>query len=103
MTQLQAKDRDGKSRQYPVYMDGLTKADVDWIIKFAQETLNVNPSFAVVLRAALSHYRSYLMAEPAFIKDLDKLTEFIQNNRDLMFFAAGRPERASDERYMTIE
>jgi hypothetical protein len=102
-TQLQAKDRDGGYCRYPMNYDSLMKADIDWLVEFANENLNVNPSLSVVLRAALSHYRSYLQGRAASLRGLEDLTEFIQSQRDLMFTVSGRPEKARDRRYMTNE
>ena len=100
-TKLQARNRDGQQIRYPIHLDGIAQADLDYLTKFAQDNLNVAPSVSVIIRAALSHYRSFLMAQPAFIKDVEALAEFIQEHRDLLFFVAGRSERASDARYFT--
>ncbi|WP_319526515.1 hypothetical protein [uncultured Desulfosarcina sp.] len=100
-TKLQAKNRDGKRQVYPIHLDGVTQYDIDWLYKFAVENLNVSPSVSVIIRAALSHYCSFLMAQAAGIRDLDMLGQFIQENRDLLFTVAGRPEKAYDKRYHT--
>ncbi len=102
-TQLQAKNRGYGNDRYPVTMDGPTKSDADWLIQFAQDNLNVNPSLTVVVRAALSHYRSFLMAQATCLGNLEMLTQFIQENRDLLFFVSGRPEQAYDRRYETMK
>ena len=62
--QLQAKNRDGgRNKQYATNIDSITLADINWLAKFAQDNLNLNPSLSVVLRAALSHYGSFLMSK----------------------------------------
>jgi hypothetical protein len=100
-TQLQARNRDGKQIRYPIHLDGVAQYDIDWLSQFAQENLNVHPSTSVIIRAALSHYRSFLMAQATSLRNLEMLTQFIQENRDLLFFVAGRPENAYDKRYET--
>lgn len=100
-TQLRAKDRDGGYCRYPMNLDSLMKADIDWLVSFAQDNLNVNPSISVVVRAALSHYCSYLRYQAANLRNIDELTYFISEHRDLMFTVSGRPEKARDRRFMT--
>jgi hypothetical protein len=41
------------------------------------------------------------MAQATSIRDLEMLTQFIQENRDLLFTVAGCPEKAYDKRYFT--
>jgi len=102
-TQLTAKNRDGNRTVYPFSYDGITQADIDWLTQFSRDNLNVSPSVSTILRAALSHYRSHLMEQATSIRDLDDLTAFIQENRDLLFFVSGHPEKAYDKRYHTME
>jgi hypothetical protein len=93
-TQLQARNRDGKQIRYPIHLDGVAQKDIDWLSQFAQDNLNVYPSTSLIIRAALSHYCAFIMAQAASIRDLDALTEFIQENRELLFTVAGCPEKA---------
>lgn len=100
-TQLQAKNRDGERHVYPLHFDGITQMDIEWLIEFAQDNLNVNPSTSAIVRAALSHYKSHLMGQIVDLKNVDDLAEFIGEHRELLFFVSGKGREALKAKYMT--